>query len=618
MNHSSTLAAPALDLSNCVLDERLVVLQRDILALVATLNDYEHHLSELCLAAEEMLPNAVASIMLYDEEVEGLTVRCAPSIPEIAVEQLNGLAPGPQAGSCGTAVYCKSPVYVENTGNDIRWANLKQFALDFNILACWSQPIIMANGDVVGSFALSSFEKRAPNDFQKALLSVCAHLSGIVLYREQMEKRLWNQAHYDLLTKLPNRALLSQRLDHAIDKSQRTDYKIAVLFIDVDNFKMINDSYGYNVGDEVLCKIAETMKACVRDEDTVARTGGDEFVVLIEEIDKPMDAGKIAQKIIHHARDIKHFDNNHVTLSIGISLYPDDAGSVDRLLRNADTAMYAAKALGKNNCYFYKRELTEAIQQQTTIGNELRHALNNNELTLYFQPIYDKLGQKIESAEALIRWNHPQKGLQMPTDFIPVAEEIGLINEISEWVLFNACAMAKKWLEQGIDFKQIAINLSAADIARNCFDKVDQALRVTGLPAQKLALEITETMLMKENAAAVKELTKIRELGVTIALDDFGTGYSSLHQLRRLPIDKLKIDRSFIMELPDNQDDVNLTRLIISMGKSLSLKVVAEGVETEQQRQFLDDENCDQLQGYFFSKPLAEDAFLQLLAGERL
>jgi diguanylate cyclase (GGDEF)-like protein len=445
------------------------------------------------------------------------------------------------------------------------------------------------------------------------LLNVAAYLSGIIIQHEQIEKELWDQIHVDPLTLLPNRTLLNQRLQHAIEISSRNKTKIALLFIDVDNFKTVNDSYGHSIGDEILIRVAKAMKQAVREQDTVARTGGDEFTILLEDIENPLDASKVAQKTLDNAKKSSHLEDIEITLSTGISIYPDDTQNQEELLRNADTAMYAAKVAGKNSYAFYKPELTQAVQEQITLKNELRQALKNDEFVLYFQPIFNNTGQKIEGAETLIRWNHPTKGLVMPNNFIQAAEENGLINEITQWVMIHACTAAKQWLDSGIELKKLSINLSASEIAQDCYKKVQLLLEQTEYPASRLELEITETMLMEQGQTAIDKLEKIRQLGVSIALDDFGTGYSSLHLLRHLPVDKLKIDRSFIMELPHNQDDRTLTKLIISMGKSLSLTVVAEGVETEQQRLFLYEEGCDLLQGFLLSKSLPEEAFLEQL-----
>lgn len=421
-------------------------------------------------------------------------------------------------------------------------------------------------------------------------------------------------AHYDTLTMLPNRALLNQRLEHAIQTASRQQQKIAVLFLDLDHFKNINDSYGHSIGDEVLITAGNVMRDCVREQDTLARVGGDEFVFLLENISDSLESCRVAEKILSELSQTPPIDGTNATISasIGISIYPNDATTVDELLRNADTAMYQAKKNGRNNYSYYEPALTYEIQQQLEIEAELRHALVSDQFELYFQPIFDAIDNKIVAAEALIRWNHPEKGQIPPGIFIPTAEKSELIGKIGIWVLNHACSQGTEWLKEGVELERISVNLSMRQLTSGCCEQINTILNETDFPANKLELEITESLLMEKGDIAISELAQLQALGISIALDDFGTGYSSLHQIRTLPINKLKIDRSFIMELPDNQEDAILAKMIISMGKSLSLKVVAEGVETKEQQQFLLDEGCDLLQGYLFGKPMpASD--LQLL-----
>ena len=368
--------------------EQLLQLQRDILESVAMSNNHTENLNKLCLAAQAMLSNAVASIMLYDKSREHLIVRVAPSIPDEGIQQLNGLVPGPQAGSCGTAVFCKTPIFVENTVTDTRWEFFDQFVADFNIHACWSMPIQTPDDLIIGSFALSSFESRAPNDFQKKLLSIAANLAGIILQRENMEKKLWDMAHLDSLTSLANRTLLNQRINHAITMASRHRHKIALLFIDLDNFKHINDSYGHRIGDETLIKTANTIKKHIRKQDTLSRIGGDEFVLLLETITESVDSSKVAQAILSSLNKTPPIagSSNTISASIGISIYPDDALSSEALLRNADTAMYEAKNAGRNGFSFYESAFTQLIREQLTLESELKSALINDEFEVFYQP----------------------------------------------------------------------------------------------------------------------------------------------------------------------------------------------------------------------------------------
>jgi len=586
--------------------ESLLQLQRDILESVAISNDHKANLDKLCLAAEIILPNSSASIMLFNETHECLFVKAAPSLPKEAIQQLNGLVPGPHAGSCGTALYCKSPVFVEDTSTDPRWEGFSEFILSFNTHACWSVPIILSTGEMIGSFALTSYESRAPTDFQKELLSISASLAGIILHREEMEKNLWNLAHYDSLTQLPNRTLLNQRLSHSLTVAERRQLKIAVLFIDLDHFKNINDSYGHSIGDEVLINAANTINACIHEQDTLSRISGDEFVLLLENITDSIDASKMAQTILDSLTGLPPITgtNSYLSASIGISTYPEDAQTGDEILRNADTAMYQAKKEGRNCFSFYESSFTHAIQQQLELEAELKTALIENEFEVYYQPQFTCKHNKLVSAEALVRWNHPKKGFLAPGDFIPTAEKSKLISKIGLWVLNSTCLQGVTWLNKGIKFDRLSVNLSARQLVKGFHQEILNIARKANFPLNKLELEITESLLMENGHIAIEELELLHDQGISIAMDDFGTGYSSLHQIRSLPIDKLKIDRSFISDIPHNQDDITLARMIIAMGKSLSLEVIAEGIETEQQQEFLINEGCDLLQGFLLGKPM--------------
>ena len=592
--------------------EQLLLLQRNTLESVAVSNNHEEQLRQLCFAAEAMLPNSVASIMLFNDDASELIVRSAPSIPAEAIEQLNGLKPGPCSGSCGTAVFSDEAVYVENTLTDDRWKETRQFAIDFDVRACWSNPVY-SNGEIIGSFALSSFVNRKPDSFQQNLLKVCAYLTSVILQREKMERSIQRLAYFDGLTQLPNRDLFNQQLEHALDKAERNNSNMALLYIDVDNFKYINDSYGHATGDKVLVSVAETLKNSIRESDCLGRLGGDEFVVLLEDIEEPIEVNQIAQKVLSEINANLNISKYNSSISVGISMYPDDAQNQADMLRNADTAMYAAKTSGKNKFHFYQPELTANIKQQVELVNELKRAIRNEEFVLHYQPIFRSSDLSIHGVEALIRWQHPEKGLLSPYHFISTAEKQGLIGDITTWVLKKACIDAKNWLDTGIDLHRISINLSVEDIQANFHQTVEKLLTETGLSPDNLQFEITETLLMEHGLGVVDELQKIRDLGIMVAIDDFGTGYSSLNQLKNLPVDKLKIDRSFIKDIPNDQDDITLTKMILSMSHHLSLSAVAEGVETEEQAEFLINHGCEYLQGYLYAKPMPEQELLALI-----
>jgi diguanylate cyclase (GGDEF)-like protein len=596
--------------------EQLLILQRNTLESVSIDNNYEEQLQNLCYAAEAMLPNAVASIMLFNDDKSEMFVRCAPSLPEDAIQQLNGLTPGPHSGSCGTAVYCETAVYVEDTHSDPRWKDTKQFAIDFNVQACWSNPIHQ-NGGIIGSFALSSFTRRKPDSFQQNLLKVCAHLTSVILLRQHMEQELHYLAYFDGLTQLPNRELFNEQLEHAIDKARRSKTKLAMLYIDVDNFKYINDSFGHTVGDTVLTHVAASLKNSIRGSDSLARIGGDEFVILIEDLQDPVQASKVAKKALIAISSTPEITQFNTSVSIGISLFPEDTISKLDMFRNADTAMYAAKASGKNRYHFYKPELTDSIKEQVQMVNELKRAIMLDEFVIHYQPILRSDDLSVHGVEALIRWQHPERGLLSPYHFISIAEKHGLIGQVTQWMLKNTCLQAKQWLDNNVDIHRISINLSVEDIQVGFHNKIVKLLKDSQFPSKHLQLEITETMLMENQSDIVKELEDIRDLGVTIAIDDFGTGYSSLNQLKSLPVDKLKMDRSFIQDIPHDEDDITLTNMILSMSQHLSLAVVAEGVETQAQANFLISKGCDYLQGYFFAKPMPEKELLEMLSTQQ-
>jgi len=426
------------------------------------------------------------------------------------------------------------------------------------------------------------------------------------------QQALEHLAHHDPLTRLPNRLLFTARLNHALKHAHRNHCMLAVLFLDLDRFKTINDSLGHVTGDHLLMEAGKRLRQCLRDDDTIARIGGDEFTLLLEGIQDPANAGAIADKILQAFGGpfIVGEHELYVTISIGISIYPRDGEDNEVLLRNADAAMYRAKDQDRNTYAFYSRDLTSQTLELVMLGNALRRALKRDELRLYYQPQVDLEDGKLLGAEALVRWQHPDMGLIPPDRFIPLAEDIGMIVEIGTWVLDSACRQAREWLDQGLVFGCMSVNLSGKQIRRGDLLKiVDQALTAAGLAPEHLDLEVLETFLMVEEDSTIELLENLRNRGVSISIDDFGTGYSSLRYLKRLPIDRLKIDRTFTRDIPEDCDDMIITQAIIALGRSLHLEVLAEGVETEAQRQFLLAEGCRQAQGYLFSHPLPAEEF---------
>jgi diguanylate cyclase (GGDEF)-like protein len=452
--------------------------------------------------------------------------------------------------------------------------------------------------------------------------TIIAAISRDIRERLAAEEKVSYMAQFDALTGLPNRNLFQDRLTQAMALAKRNDWPMAVLFIDLDRFKLVNDTLGHGAGDKLLREAAERLRSCVRASDTVGRLGGDEFAAILSELGRPGDAGLVAQKIIDVFK--RPFDlegkETYVTASVGVTLYPTDSDSAETLVVNADAAMYRAKEQGRNNYQYFTRDMNERALQRVQMEIALRRALERDEFRLFYQPKADLLTGKICGFEALLRWQHPEKGMVLPGEFIPVLEETGLIVQAGEWVLRTACAQIKAWQKAGLKVPPVSVNLSARQFEqKNLKGTVRQILRDTKVDPSLIEFEITESLLMNDPERAARTLHSLKESGVRLSMDDFGTGYSSLGYLKRFPIDTLKIDRTFVRDISTDADDATLTRAIINLAQNLRLKVVAEGVETEAQLVFLSSNGCDEMQGYLFAKPAnAEDCERMLREARKL
>lgn len=430
--------------------------------------------------------------------------------------------------------------------------------------------------------------------------------------RKKAEDKIYHQANYDSLTGLANRNLFIDRFEQSIAVAKRENKSVALLFIDLDGFKNVNDTFGHSKGDLLLKYAAQRIESAVRTSDSVARLSGDEFAVMLCGDNDVYSNEKVAVKILAElATPFQLVEKEaYVSASIGIAIFPDDGHLSEDLLANADSAMYKAKEKGKNNVQFFTKEMDSKAQQRRSLEVELRKSIKNNELVLHYQPIHDLKTGKIVSAEALIRWLHPERGLISPIEFIPLAEDIGFIVDIGDWVLVQACNQAKMWHDQFEFAPKISVNISSAQLHRpDFFDKLKHTLKQSKLPPELLTIEMTESLLIEEDIHTLDKLQKIRDFGIDLSIDDFGTGYSSLSYLKRFPINILKIDRAFIKDITTNREDEALTCAILSIAESLNLKVVAEGVEEKAQCDMLAKHNCQFVQGYFFSKPITSEAF---------
>jgi len=450
-------------------------------------------------------------------------------------------------------------------------------------------------------------------------------VGSVLVFRDvsaarEMADQIAHLAEHDFLTGLPNRLLLNDRIGQAIALVQRTGGKIAVLFMDLDGFKHINDSLGHSAGDKLLQCVASRLVDCVRSPDTVSRQGGDEFLVLLQGVEKAEDVAIAAKRLMKSLSETYFMGHHdlHITASIGVSLYPEDGIDSETLIKNADTAMYQAKEGGRQSFQFFRPEMNIRAVERQSIEEDLRRALERNEFTLHFQPKISLATGTITGAEALLRWTHPIRGPVPPAQFIPIAEDSGLILPIGAWVMREACMQAQAWVIAGLPVRSIAVNVSAIEFRNERFlEGLFATLNATGLDPSSLELEVTESVLMRNIELATTTLQILRAKGVRVAIDDFGTGYSSLSYLREFPLDALKIDQSFVRQIANSPDGTTIAAAIISMGKSLHLRVIAEGVETSEELAFLRTQHCDEAQGYKFSRPIPAEQFEALLKKEQ-
>ena len=522
------------------------------------------------------------------------------------------------AGLPGRVLSTKKPAWISDVTKDPQFLRAK-LASDIGVKAAFGFPVWVRN-EIVAVLEFFADQILSPDEH---LLEVMAHVGtqlGRVVERKRAEDRLNYLAHHDTLTGLPNRTLFIERLQQAVIEADARERLVGVMFIDLDHFKNINDTLGHDAGDLLIRAVAERLTGCVRAQDTVSRMSGDEFTLVVSDMGHVDDATRVAEQILQ-VLSVPFYISDHelfVTPSIGVTLYPFDDRDVEGLLRNADIAMYRAKELGRNNYQFYTAELTVRAHQRLTLAGALHRAINRQEFRIYYQPIVDLDSGAVHGVEALLRWSHAEWGLMEPAQFVPLAEETGLIIPIGEWVLHEACRQAKAWQAEGHTDLHVAVNLSARQFQqKNLIEIITAALQASGLEAGYLELEITESAIMQNTEASIGALREIAKLGVQLAIDDFGIGYSALSYLKRFPIDTLKIDRSFIRDIPRDVDDAAIASAIIAMAHALDIRVVAEGVEIEEQLVFLKARRCSGAQGYYYSEPLNAEGLLALLDKER-
>ena len=569
----------------------------------------------LCAEVESLTGNLWASVTAYDADDQSLDICCAPNLSTTAVLALNKQQPG--QGSCGTAVVEERSVLVSDIRLDQRWQFLGDDVHEIGICACWSAPVFGANG-IIGTFALSCEQTREPSDFELLLLQTCTQIVGVILDRDRKDQYLLDQAHKDALTGLPNRMHLEHALRQRLMQAHALESELALLFIDLDMFKQVNDSFGHGVGDKLLTDVAIRLNDRCVDNDLLARIGGDEFVLIaVADSFSEAQLKQITNRFFEALDRPFNIDNRSfsISASIGLSIYPKDAKNAEDLLQCADTAMFAAKKSGRNRHARFNRGFANQIRQATELEHQIRTGLDNREFMPFWQPQVDSRSGKTVGVEILARWNHPERGLVNAGEFIQIAENTGLTPKmgalIAKQALWEFAAMLSSSHGVKPDFP-LALNVTASELGRGFTQLLEQQMELLEIPNQLLEIEITEHSLMLDSEICMQSLNHMHSMGIALTLDDFGVGHSSLAQLNQLPVSKIKIDKSFVHDLrqPDNEKMIDA---IVSMARNLELEVIAEGVETEEQVQRLMASDCALHQGYYLARPMDTRSFRNYL-----
>jgi diguanylate cyclase (GGDEF)-like protein len=586
--------------------------QNQILRAVASQKPLVEILELIVQSVEKDKPGTLCSILLLDKEGKHLRHGASIGLPEAFTKAIERLEIGPGEGSCGHAAATGQTTIAENVFEHPYWRNYRFLAKSINIASSWSMPILSSTGPVLGTFAFYSRRPAAPSPSDMARIEELTQIASIAIDHYNYEDRIMHLAFYDALTELPNRRRLLDELEKEFIKTHRHDTRYALLYLDLDNFKTLNDSLGHEIGDELIRQVARRLNECIRKEDTVARLGGDEFVALLRST--TTDTETVYNLALNLAERIQgaltrpymlQGHEHHVTSSIGISIFPEGQTSAIEILKQADTAMYSAKTSGRNMICFYHADMQKKADRRLEIEKDIRVALAEQQFSLYYQPQFDT-NNRIVGAEALLRWFHPQKGEIDTHELIAIAEEAGLILPISEWVIQEACRKVKQWPA----LHHLSLNISPRHFRQSDFiDRFKKILDSSGISGQRLILELTEGCLIENTDDTIAKMKTLQAMNIGFSIDDFGTGYSSLSYLKSLPLNQIKIDQSFVRDICIDPNDAMIVETILLMTRNLGLEVIAEGVENEAQLQFLKSRGCTAFQGYYFSHPMTAENF---------
>jgi diguanylate cyclase (GGDEF)-like protein/PAS domain S-box-containing protein len=599
----------SIDITERKFREEMMKAQNEVLGLIALGKPLTEVLRTIAEQTNKKLSVRYCSILLLDRERNVFMNGASPGFPDELIETMENMPVDSEETYISRAVLSKKPVLINHNSADKLWnrSRLLKYFQAYGIQSCWFFPVLSPEKEVVATYSLYSSKTGRPRAYEMEMIEAFVHLTNLAIERKESERKILKLAYFDSLTGLFNRSYFTEQFNLYLKEAEPASEKFALLYIDLDQFKWVNDSLGHDAGDKLLAEAANRMMRHIGEEGILARLGGDEFALLVRNIGTDQEVDSIASRVMACFKEpVSILDHDiRIRLSIGISLYPEHGDTAHELLKRADTAMYQAKSAGRNNVKVYQSAYGGSIYNKFVLETQLYKGLAEKQFVLHYQPRIEMKNETIQSVEALIRWNHPDKGIIFPGEFIPFAEESGLIVSLGEWVMLEACRQNKIWQDRGFPAMRIAVNVSAQQFHEDGFvAKVKEILHETGLAPEWLEVEITESALMNHEKFVAAKLEQLGRMGVYVSIDDFGTGYSSLNYLKSFKANALKIDRSFIHDLTNDPKDAAITQLIISVARSLELEVIGEGVETKHQHEFLLRNGCEHAQGFLYGKPV--------------